>query len=80
MPYTDANLSHTENPRTLEQIEEDFRHKVFGKCKRCGKWFWYGEEFINVSKGICGSSQGTPCAYIDECERYHLSCFTNSIT
>ena len=61
--------------RTPEQIEEDFRHREFGKCETCGKWLKCDDKFIDVAEGVCGSSQGLPCTYVDASVRYHVKCY-----
>lgn len=61
--------------KTQKQMEEKFRHDEFGKCEKCKKWFKYGDKFVDVAEGVCGSSQGYPCAYVEQPVRYHVKCY-----
>lgn len=66
--------------RTREEIEADFRRREYGICAHCEKELNYDEKFIDVAEGVCGCSQGMPCAWVDKPTRYHIECYKKLIS
>ncbi len=63
--------------KTLEQLTDEWQLEEYQICVKCKKRLVYDDKFVDVAEGVCGSSQGHPCAYIGESKRYHVSCYKN---
>jgi hypothetical protein len=61
--------------KSLEELADKWRLDEFGTCAKCQVRLKYADKFVDVAEGICGSSQGHPCAYIDTAKRYHVVCY-----
>lgn len=62
-------------PQTLEEMEDKWRLDEFGVCVKCKTRLVYNDDFVDVARGSCGSSQGHPYAYVKSPERYHIKCY-----
>ena len=61
--------------KTLEELVDQWKLEEFGICHKCKKRLIHSDKFIDISEGVCGSSQGNPCAFIGKVKRYHVKCF-----
>ena len=64
--------------KTLEELVDKWKLEEYGICARCQVRLKYDDKFVDVAEGVCGTSQGHPCAYIlQESKRYHVACYKN---
>lgn len=63
--------------KTIEQLTDEWKLEEYKICVKCQQRLVYNDIFIDVTKGVCGISQGHPCTYIKKSQRYHVACYKN---